>query len=209
MSKINYEVWGWDTFSSHSYPCGSFDTEEEAMAVLKAHEIDCLDQDEGLRDTFAITKITDEERIERANREAELMAEKEAELSYNPDHLRKCIKSVLSKVATVCKTFDRSKEEYRESPLFKRSVKWDHEDDCFIKVGISITKFHSDDAYRVEYEFQMQGKEHFGWYQIKSQICRIPTLEGVYEWCKSEAGCNEFIAKIDQEIKKRLHDDRF
>ena len=34
MSKMNYEVWGWDTFSSESYFCGRFDTKEEALTVL-------------------------------------------------------------------------------------------------------------------------------------------------------------------------------
>ena len=62
--KINYcyELWGNDTFSNETYPCGVYKHYSSARRAMKRHVANCLKtQSEGLRDTFWITRTTMEE----------------------------------------------------------------------------------------------------------------------------------------------------
>ena len=62
--KINYcfELWGNDTFSNETYPCGVYRHCSSARRAMKRHVANCLKtQSEGLRDTFWITRTTMEE----------------------------------------------------------------------------------------------------------------------------------------------------
>lgn len=57
-----YEVWGYDTFACEEYSCGRYSSLSEAQRVLNKHKASVAKtQDEALRDTFSIIRVTDED----------------------------------------------------------------------------------------------------------------------------------------------------
>jgi hypothetical protein len=56
-----YEVWGYDTYASESYFCGSYDTLKEAKRVMKILERRAwwTQRCKSLRDTFGIKERED------------------------------------------------------------------------------------------------------------------------------------------------------
>jgi len=57
--KVCYELWGEDTFSNETYFVGLYATNSSANRAKRKHEEDAeSSQDEGLRDTFWITRTT-------------------------------------------------------------------------------------------------------------------------------------------------------
>lgn len=67
--KINYcyELWGNDTFSNETYPCGVYKHYSSARRAMKRQVANCLKtQSEGLRNTFWITRTTIEEHYDAA-----------------------------------------------------------------------------------------------------------------------------------------------
>ncbi|MFI3322796.1 MAG: hypothetical protein R3Y50_09770 [Rikenellaceae bacterium] len=217
MDKIYYSIWRVDTTFNESYFCESFDNEKEAKKAMKwRNKVEAKFQPKELRDTYIIRPLSEQENIEqeklRADLEvdfkAKLKEEKAKELSYNAQHLDECIELLLKKQTKKCLKYSLSKPK-KKGTLFKCSIKWKNDEDCFTKIKLENRKYSSDNDLRINLEIYMREGEHFGKCYISQQIYRVPSIKHLQKWSISKKGRKICLDNVMEIIRKRLEEDKF
>ncbi len=137
QNKINYEVWGLDTFAHEYYLCGTYATRSEAERVRDQKSLDVmLTQCESLRDEYWIVEITNEERVERRKKDDQILNEKYNELSYNSRHLDDCVRELLQLFKSSLQKINPQRLSNLKNRCLMHEVNWDNEEDCFTQVKL-------------------------------------------------------------------------
>lgn len=189
-NKVNYEVWGYDTFSHEYYLCAVFCNRRDAEILRdeKRREV-FLSQCESLRDEYWIVEITDEEKIERNKREDLIRKEKNDELSFNSDHLEQCVRELLKLLKSSFQKIDPEKLSTLKNKSLKHEVKCDNEEDCFTSVRLE-TYFCANLSISLGVGVDVRSGKYFG-----GSVLRFGKYEGsiaeMIEWSDTEKALND------------------
>lgn len=201
QNKINYEVWGLDTFAHEYYPCGTFTTRSEAERVRDKHRQDVmLTQCESLRDSYWIVEITDEEKVERAKKEEQIQDEKYNELSYSSRHLEVCVRELLQLFKSSLEEVNPQGLSNLKNKSLKQVVNWDKEEDCFTQVQLE-TYFRDDLTLRVGVGVVVRSGKFFGGSVLRSGVFE-GTIDELIQWADTEKAVSE----IEKEVSSIIWD---
>lgn len=190
QNKINYEVWGLDTFAHEYYLCGTYTNRSEAERVRDQKSQDVmLTQCESLRDEYWIVEITDEEKVERAKKQGQILDEKYNELSYNSRHLENCVRELLKLFKSSCQNVDSEKLIKLKNKSLKQEVNWDNEEDCFTQVQLEA--YCRDDlTFSVGIGVVVRSGKYFG-----GSVLRSGKFEGsladMIQWADTEKAVDD------------------
>ncbi len=204
-----YEVWGWDTFAGEAYSCGRYATLAQAQHVLKKQEESVLSQDEDLRDTFSIQKVTDEDIRNREKREEHICNTREREQSYNLAHLRSCTGELLLKFREVLleTSFEQWQELSRNHRFRTVSVLWNDAEDCFTEVFFEILLMADGRRLSVCTGVNAKSGEYSsgGRISVTSSFCATP--EQLLEATGDEDFLQQCVEKFASHIRMVYEDD--
>lgn len=205
QNKINYEVWGLDTFAHEYYQCGTYTTRSEAERVRDQKSLDVmLTQCESLRDEYWIVEITDEERVERRKKEEQILDEKYNELSYNSRHLDDCVSELLQLFKSSLQKINPQRLSNLKNRCLMHEVNWDNEEDCFTQVQLK-TYFCDDLSLSLGVGVVVRSGKYFGGSVLRSGVFE-GTIEELIKWADTEKAVSE-IEKEIRDIVWDIYDD--
>ena len=205
---IYYEVWGYDTFAHEDYSCGRYTTYREAEKVLKEQEADVeKTQDEALRDTFSIVKITDEGIKLRDEQEKQIRYIREKEQSYSHARLTECSMILLTRLQEILSTIKKEDllalQEKDECQTHK--VHWSNEKDCFEQLSFEL--FYKDnDRFFVSIGIKVKDGEYSSGGMITSCGEYRGTREELTKWAKTNKAVKQCVQRFEELIQEIYRD---
>lgn len=192
-----YEVWGWDTFAGEEYFCGRYNTRQEAVKELSKKEKEVKKtQDEGIRDTYSIAEVTDDEIIKREEAEERIQLEKTAEKSFNPEQLTECVRKLLGLFKDALENIDPAELQKKEEEEYTLSqeVECRDEKNCFSRIALDT--FYNNGWLIVGIRVTVRGGEYYHSGNIKNSCVFIKSLQEMLSWVDTREAVEDFSDKI-------------
>lgn len=138
-----YELWGNDTYSNETYPCGVYKHYSSARRAMKRHVADSLKtQSEGLRDTFWITRTTIEEHYDAAGIRNSIIEKAHEQIRQDMERVETIFPDLECFIKECCQTVGRK--------TFPLPNSWNNT--CFRNMEIIFKKAYKC---RVKYSFEV------------------------------------------------------
>ncbi len=190
--KYYYEVWGTDTFAGEDYLCGTFTSPEEANLLCRNQQYKVAKtQDEGLRDTFWVSKVTEEEIKEREQRKEQIAQQRMSESSFDLSRLELRVKELLSQFNEAVKNFEFDEGLKQRTPklylLTQHELTYNDGGDCYNMLRIELKYYRSATPFGIQGTISFNKGAEYGGGNGTKFFGTYRTINDVIEWLNDDS----------------------